>query len=217
MARNKLEKFNYINESKNVYQPLLDGEIQIAGKWNDKFFTNANKIILELGCGKGEYSVGLAQKNPDKNFIGVDIKGNRIYHGAKQAIDENIENVAFLRTQILLINDFFEPGEVEEVWITFPDPRLRDRDEGRRLISPRFIELYKQFLLPGSIINLKTDNFALYQYSLGLVRGMGFEVLANTSDLYTSSFLPLCFDLQTTYEKKYLAQGVKINYLKFRI
>lgn len=215
MGRNKLEKFEYVERSENVFQQGKPSFEAIKGRWNQDFFKNDNKITLELGCGKGEYTIGLAEQFPERNFIGIDIKGNRLYTGAKQANEANIRNVAFLRTQILMLENFFEKGEVDEIWVTFPDPRMKDRDERRRLISPRFLELYKKVLKEGGMVNLKTDSAELFEYSSDLIDELSLEVKARTNDLYSSEYEALCYGLQTTYEKMYLAKGVKINYMKF--
>ena len=187
---------------------------KVKGQWGKEMFFNSNPIVLEIGCGRGEYSVGLGELFPDKNFIGVDIKGSRIYKGAKYVVDNNRLNVAFLRTQALLLDRFFEDNEVDEIWLTFPDPRPLDGDEKRRLFSPRFLNIYKSFLRKNAIINLKTDNYELYKYALDLCISLKIEIKIATEDIYNSEFEKECFSIQTTYEKRYLDEGTKINFLK---
>jgi tRNA (guanine-N7-)-methyltransferase len=217
MSRSKLKRFQANQDARNVVEPGKDIYQNIKGRWHDHQFENQNRITLELGCGRGEYTVGLAKVFPDRNFIGVDIKGSRIWKGSQISIQEGLENTAFLRTQIVHINQFFEKGEVDEAWITFPDPRPRDKDEKRRLVSPRFIELYREIMKPGSKINLKTDNHDFYLYGLEVCKELNLEILKLTDDLYSSEYLEDHFGIQTTYERKFLAEGVKINYLQFRI
>ena len=166
---------------------------------------------------QGEYTVGMAELFPDRNFIGVDIKGSRIFKGIEATEAKGLKNVAFLRTMVLLIEKFFNKGEVEEIWLTFPDPRPLDGDEKRRLFSPRFLALYKKILIDGGILNLKTDNHELYLYALEVVSEMGIVPIIATDDLYNSSFEKDCFGIKTTYEKRYLEEGTKINYLKIQL
>ncbi len=216
-SRNKLVKFDYLKNNDKALEMGKELFETVKGKWHSEFFKNDNPIVLEIGCGRGEYTVGLAEKFPDKNFIGIDIKGSRIYHGLKYATDNNMDNVGFLRTQVLMMERFFEKGEVDEIWLTFPDPRPLDGDERRRLFSPRFLKLYQQFLKDGGILNLKTDNFGLYDYSLELSKQLGLKINASTSDLYESEFKEMCYGIQTTYERRYLAEGIKINYLQVEL
>ena len=215
--RSKLERFEDVRLNPYVLEmgkPLFE---EIKGKWHETYFKNKKPIVLELGCGRGEYTVGLAEKFPDYNFIGIDIKGNRLWVGAEQAKAAQMPNVAFLRTQILLLEKFFEKGEVEEIWVTFPDPRLKDSDEKRRLISPRFLDIYRKVIKPEGLVHLKTDCKPLYDYALDLVLGQDLGVLSATDDLYNSEWVSDHFGLKTTYEKKYLEQGIKINYLRFKL
>ncbi len=164
--KRKLERFKIIEERSNVIERSKDIFEDIKGKWRSDYFKNENPITVELACGRGEYTIGLAARFPERNFIGIDIKGERIWKGSTLAVEQNLTNVAFLRTPILLIENFFLPGELDEVWTTFPDPRPRKRDIKRRLTSPRYLEIYKRLLKPGSYFRLKTDNTALYQYTL---------------------------------------------------
>lgn len=213
-TRNKLEKFEYIKQSPLVLEWKKEGFETIKGSWAD-FFKNDNPITLELGCGRGEYTVGLARVFPDRNHIGVDIKGNRLWKGTKTATEEGLTNVAFLRTQILMIDNFFEAGEVDEIWITFPDPRPKESDIKRRLMSPRFLRLYEKFLKKGGVLHLKTDNEPLFDYALEVFREEKKEVLVNTKDLYSHpDLLKEHHGIQTAFETKFLAEGIKIKYLR---
>ncbi|MEP4533947.1 MAG: tRNA (guanosine(46)-N7)-methyltransferase TrmB [Cyclobacteriaceae bacterium] len=215
--RKKLKRFNENLNRDNIIQsgkPLYD---DIKGNWRCKYFKNDNPITIELGCGDGEYSVGLAANNPERNYIGIDIKGDRLYQGSTQAIDQNLNNVAFLRTQILLIGDLFEDDEVDEIWLTFPDPRPKDRDEKRRLTFPRFLNLYKKISKPDSWFKFKTDSTSLFDYTLEVLQGQ-FKVknLEFTHDLYNSALLAEHKGIQTKYEKIWSAKGERIKYLKFQ-
>src|SRR6201996_4309186 len=176
----------------------------MKGQWAKEFFKNTNPVVLELACGKGEYTVNLATLFPDKNFIGIDYKGNRIWRGAKTAIEEGIKNVGFLRIQIENITDYFAPGEVDEIWITFPDPQPQLSREKKRLTSPRFLEKYKQILKPGAFINLKTDNDDLHAYTAEKIAELGLNLLIRTEDLYNSEYADEVLSIKTYYEKKYL-------------
>ena len=183
------------------------------GKWRSDFFKNENPIVLELGCGKGEYTVGLAELFPDKNFIGVDIKGARMHRGATDALDKGLGNVAFVRTRIEFITSFFAENEVDEIWLTFPDPQMKK--VSKRLSSTRFLQLYIQFLKPGGIIHLKTDSKFLYTYTSEMVKANNFEVLVNEDDLYGSGYDDEILSIQTYYETKWINHGLSIKYLKF--
>lgn len=198
------------------YEQLVAG-IEQRGNWSRMFFENNNEIILELGCGKGEYTVGLAQRYPDRNFIGIDIKGARIWRGLRDSNDEEIRNVAFIRSRINLIEYMFAKNEVSEIWITFPDPRPRQSDEQRRLTSPRFIERYKKVLKPGGIIHLKTDNIIFFEYTLDIIHENGFELLHCTYDVYGEEENNVLTEIQTYYENIWLKNGTKIKYLSFRL
>lgn len=215
--KRKQERFRIIESRENVIERSKDIYDEIKGKWNAVYFKNSNPITLELACGRGEYSVNLAKVFPDKNFIGVDIKGERIWKGSTLAIEQKLTNVAFLRTPILLIDNFFIPGEVDEIWITFPDPRPRKRDIKRRLTSERYLDIYKRLVKPGSYIRLKTDNTPLYQFSLEEAMARGdISDLQFTGDLYDSVLRPECFDIKTKYEEQFTAKGEKIKYLRFK-
>lgn len=210
MAKHKLQRFAELKTFANVLE--LD-ECQLKGKWHQEYFKNNRPIVLELGCGRGEYTINMAQAFPEKNFIGIDYKGARLWRGAKTAIEENLNHVAFLRIQIENILDFFDNGEVSEIWITFPDPQPQISREKKRLTAPRFIEKYKQILSENGFIHLKTDNDGLYQYTLETAQTLKMKLLKNTTDLYHSTLLDNTLSIKTTYEKIYLAQGKSINYV----
>jgi tRNA (guanine-N7-)-methyltransferase len=214
--KRKLERFRIIEQRENVIERSKDVFESIKGNWRSVFFKNNNPITLELACGRGEYSVNLASVFPEKNFIGVDIKGERIWKGSTLATEQQLKNVGFLRTSILLIENFFEEGEVDEIWITFPDPRPRKRDIKRRLTSERYLELYKKIARPGSYIRLKTDNTALYEFTLEtLLARQDVHDLRYTKDLYEDALRPECFDIKTKYEEQFSALGEQIKYLRF--
>ncbi len=229
MARkNKLKRFADILSFPNVYEnfsmkePQLVGkdgeEVERKGKWKEAHFQNQNPITLELACGGGEYTVGLAEMYPERNFIGLDIKGARIWKGAKYALDNNLNNAAFLRTRIELINAFFEPGEVSEVWITFPDPFLRESKVNRRLTSPYFLDLYRKFLPKGSLIHLKTDSPELYEFTLETVEEYPHTTLLYNDDNIYNKALPLPeLDLKTRYEQMHLENKLTIKYIRFQL
>jgi tRNA (guanine-N7-)-methyltransferase len=215
--KRKLERFRIIEGRDNVIERTKDVYENIKGRWRSYFFKNNNPITVELACGRGEYSVNLAKKFPEKNFIGVDIKGERIWKGSTLAIENQLTNVAFLRTPILLIENFFEPGEIDEIWITFPDPRPRKRDIKRRLTSPRYMDIYKKLVKQGSYIRLKTDNTPLYSYTLEETQSRNdINDLQFTDDLYSSELRNECFDIKTRYEEMFAAKGEKIKYMRFR-
>jgi tRNA (guanine-N7-)-methyltransferase len=215
--KRKLERFRIIEERNNVIERTKEIYENIKGKWRSDYFRNDNPITIELACGRGEYTIGLAARFPDRNFIGVDIKGERIWKGSTLAMEQNLHNVAFLRTPILLLENFFSPGEVNEVWTTFPDPRPRKRDIKRRLTSPRYLEIYKRILKPGSYFRLKTDNTALYQYTLEEAQSRNdIDDLIYTDHLYQSQYRAECFDIKTKYEEQFAAKGETIKYLRFK-
>lgn len=214
--KRKLERFKIIEERTNVIEPTKPIYKTIKGKWREEHFKNDKPITVELACGRGEYSVGLGRLFPERNFIGVDVKGERIWKGSTVAVEENLTNVAFLRTHILLIENFFEPGEIDEVWLTFPDPRPTKRDIKRRLTSPRFMEMYKRLLKPGGYVRLKTDNTILYEYTLEEAQNRpDINDLKFTNDVYASELRPECFDIKTRYEEAFAAKGETIKYLRF--
>jgi tRNA (guanine-N7-)-methyltransferase len=215
--KKKQERFRIIEEQGNVIEPTKPLYQSIKGKWREEFFRNNNPITLELACGRGEYTVGLAERFPERNFVGVDIKGERIWKGSTWATERQLNNVGFLRTQILLIENFFEAGEVDEIWLTFPDPRPRKRDIKRRLTSPRFLEIFKRLTRPGSYIRLKTDNTGLFEYTLEEMQSrQDIDDFRHTFDIYNSDLRPECFDIKTRYEQEFATKGESIKYLRFR-
>jgi len=217
MGRRKLDKFKDNDQSDYVIQPGKDIFENIKGKWRETYFRNDNPLILELACGRGEYTIGLARVFPERNFVGVDIKGPRIWRGMKIAEEKSLRNVGFLRGHIQNLEDFFEENEVDGIWITFPDPRPKGRDERRRLTHERFLEMYGKILKPGGWLRLKTDNEGLFDYSLEVLSNWNNVLdLEYTSDLYNSELLKDHYGIKTTYEKKYLEDEIPIKYLKFR-
>lgn len=219
MGKGKLRKFRENETFNHVIEPDAKGHITeshpLKGKWKNDFFNNQHPIVLELGCGKGEYSVGLAKLFPEKNFIGIDIKGARIWRGAKTSFEEKMTNIAFLRTRIELINSFFDKDEVDEIWITFPDPQMKKRRAKKRLTSPVFLSMYQKFLKNEGLINLKTDSRFLYQYTQAVVRANGLKIFKNTSDLYNENWTDKILSIQTHYEQLHIDDGDTINYIAF--
>jgi len=221
-SKNKLKRFGENETFLNVFQPTREEVVSnlfaLKGKWNQDFFKNNNPIVLELGCGKGEYSVGLAKLFPNKNFIGIDIKGARFWRGAKTAIEENMPNVAFVRTQIELIDYLFTTNEVDEIWITFPDPQIKYKRTKHRMTNTSFLELYRKILKPGGIINLKTDSEFMHGYTLGLLHGEGHEVLYANHDVYKNEGAPPeVTNIQTFYENQYLEISKAITFVRFKL
>lgn len=219
-SKNKLKRFKENETFSNVIQPTRQ-EVQegfrLKGKWHSHF-GNHKPLVLELGCGKGEYAIGLAQQHPDKNFIGIDIKGARFWKGAKTALSENIGNVAFLRSQIELVDLLFGPNEVSEIWITFPDPQIKYKRTKHRMTNMAFLEKYKGILKPGGTLHLKTDSEFMHGYTLGLLHGLGMEVVYANHNVYRNQGSPNeVTGIQTFYEKQYLEQGKPITYIQFRI
>lgn len=221
-SKNKLRRFRENETFSNVYQPkrdeLIQSEFENKGHWNTKVFYNENPIVLELGCGRGEYSVELARKYPNRNFIGIDIKGARFWRGAKTALEENIPNVAFLRTQIELIDHAFAEHEIDEIWITFPDPQIKYKRTKHRMTNLDFLKRYKAILKPEGIVNLKTDSEFMHGYTLGLLHGAGHEVLYANHDVYKQEGSPEdVTNIQTYYESQYLEHNKPITYIRFKI
>lgn len=215
--KRKLERFKVIESQPNVVEPTKEFYHSIKGNWNKDFFKNDNPITVELACGRGEYTIGLAKLFPDRNYIGVDIKGERIWKGSTTATENNLTNAAFLRTMILLVENFFAEGEISEIWITFPDPRPRVRDIKRRLTSARFLSIYKRLLKPGGYVRLKTDNTGFYEFTLvELSQRDDIVDLTFTDDVYNSELRPECFDIKTKYEQMFAAKGERIKYLRFQ-
>lgn len=218
MSRNKLRRFEENAARHNVIEPRF-GEINpLKGNWAVEHFGNEGDIVLELACGRGEYTVGLAPHYPEKNFIGVDVKGSRIWYGSGQALAQGLENVAFLRTRIDLIENHFAEDEIAEIWITFPDPRPKESDIRRRLTHPKFLDRYKRLLRNGGVIHLKTDNELLFNFTLEVLADYpGITELVHTFDLYHSPILEEHFGIRTRYEKKFSEEGLSIKYLRFKL
>ncbi len=226
--RNKLGKFADLLKYPHVYEnfdplvPVLHRSatetVQMKGKWKSDHFGNENPLTLELACGKGDYAMSLARAYPDRNIMGVDVKGARIWKGATDALAENIDNVAFLRTRIEQIGNFFEPNEVDEIWITFPDPFLRESKENRRLTSPNFLDRYKKILKPGAIIHLKTDEVQLYDYTMEVLSEYdSVNIIYHNDDIYASNLAYAELEYKTFYERMHLANGLTIKYIRFTI
>ena len=221
-SKNKLKRFRENETFNNVFQPtrekLVNQNYVLKGNWNASYFKNNNPLVLELGCGKGEYSVALAQKYPKKNFIGIDIKGARFWRGAKTAVVENIPNVAFIRTQIELIDYVFAENEVDEIWITFPDPQIKYKRTKHRMTNSVFLKKYKKVLNKNGVVNLKTDSEFMHGYTLGLLHGGGHEVIYSNHDVYKLEGSPEdVTNIQTFYESQYLEQNKPITYIRFKI
>ena len=221
MGKDKLRKFAENETFPNVIQPefeeMFSVDYKLKGKWQTEFWKNDKPLTLELGCGKGEYAVNMARFQPDRNYLGIDVKGARFWRGAKTAVQDNILNVAFLRTRIEFISSFFAANEVDEIWITFPDPQLKSRRHKKRLTSSIFLNRYKQFIKPNAIIHLKTDSLELNQDTVTLLRHNGIEPIVAVEDLYASPILDDVLSIKTHYEAIYLKEGKKITYLKFNI
>ena len=221
MGKDKLKKWAEIKKLDFVFQPVVEDVFKkdhlLKGKWAKKFFKNRYPIVLELGCGKGEYTINLAKKYNNKNFIGIDIKGARIWKGAREVEEMGLKNVCFIRTRIELINSFFSEDEISEIWITFPDPQSKRKREKKRLTNPWFLNSYKDFLIPEGIIHLKTDNFPLFEYTLDIIRQNNLELLHSTTDLYNAEVTDENLFLITFYEKQFIEEGKKIGCLSFRL
>lgn len=221
-SKNKLKRFSENETFENVFQPtreeVVGDQFPLKGKWNSDFFKNDNPIVLELGCGKGEYSVGLAERFPEKNFVGIDIKGARFWRGAKTAVESGMNNVAFVRTQIELINHIFAENEVSEIWITFPDPQIKYKRTKHRMTNSEFLNNYKKILKPKGLMHLKTDSEFMHGYTLGLLHGEGHEVIYANHNIYKNEGAPAeVTGIQTFYESQYLEVNKPITYIKFRI
>lgn len=219
-SKNKLKRFKENETFINVIQPQRDdikSGFALKGDWKS-YFKNDNPIVLELGCGKGEYTIGLAKLNADKNYIGIDIKGARFWRGAKTAIEEGLTNVAFLRTQIELIDQLFDVNEIAEIWITFPDPQIKFKRTKHRLTNKEFLSKYKKILVPGGMVNLKTDSEFMHGYTLGLLHGLGLHIVYANHDVYKNEGSPQeVLKIQTFYEKQYLVKGKPITYVQFKV
>lgn len=221
MGKDKLRRFAENLTFKNFIQPEFDEifhrDHPLKGHWREKFFNNNNPIVLELGCGRGEYTVALAAKFPDRNFIGVDIKGARMWRGAKTATENEMGNVGFLRTRIEFINSFFAEGEVDEIWITFPDPQLRKARVKKRLTGPIFLGYYSQFLKAGAPVNLKTDSQHLHLYTRAVAEHNGLSIEMCDNDIYGHGTADEVLSIKTAYETRFLGEGLPITYLRFSL
>jgi tRNA (guanine-N7-)-methyltransferase len=219
--KNKLQRFAENRTFKHYFQLSYEDAVSsgfpMKGKWNSSFFKNDNPIVLELGCGKGEYSVGLARRFPGKNFIGIDVKGARLWRGLKSSFEEGLKNIAFVRTRIELIEYIFDKNEVDEIWITFPDPQIKESREKKRLTSPLFLNRYKTFLKKGGIVHLKTDALLLYDYTLDIIKKNGYELIYANEDIYNSDLNNEVVNIQTFYEQKWLSYNTPIKYLAFKM
>ncbi|WP_046756309.1 tRNA (guanosine(46)-N7)-methyltransferase TrmB [Kordia jejudonensis] len=221
-SKNKLKRFRENDTFSNVIQPtreeIVGNAFPLKGKWNTDFFKNDAPIVLELGCGKGEYTVALAKKFPEKNFIGIDIKGARFWRGAKTAVEDEMNNVAFIRTQIELIEGLFEENEVSEIWITFPDPQIKYKRTKHRMTNEAFLARYKKVLNEEGTVHLKTDSEFMHGYTLGLLHGAGHEVLYANHNVYVNEGSPAeVTEIQTFYESQYLEVNKAITYIHFKI
>ncbi|MFP4555370.1 MAG: tRNA (guanosine(46)-N7)-methyltransferase TrmB [Bacteroidales bacterium] len=221
MGKNKLKKFAENETFENLFQPSFEDvfrkDHEIKGKWLENYFKNDNPIVLELGCGKGEYAVNMARMFPNKNFIGIDIKGARLWKGAKDALRDNMKNVAFVRTRIENINSFFMPNEVSEIWITFPDPQPRSSRAKKRLTSSKFLSYYQQVAKSNCLIHLKTDSQALHEYTKALIELNNLEMGTCTNNLYNDVTEDPILSIKTFYESMFLEQGKPITYIRFRL
>jgi tRNA (guanine-N7-)-methyltransferase len=223
LAKRKLQRFAENATFTHFFQPgweELSAGFSLRGKWNVNFFGNTNPVIIEIGCGKGEYTVDLSDKYPDRNFIGVDKKGARMWRGAKTSSEENSPNVAFVRIKAENIYKVFGPAEIDEIWITFPEPQPNSPRHSKRFTSPEFLQRYRQILKPGGIIHLKTDNDMFYDYTINVIKEGNHHLVYNNSDLYSNSDDPEVkdvIDVQTHYEKIWLEQGLTIKYLRFKL
>jgi tRNA (guanine-N7-)-methyltransferase len=220
VGKNKLARWTELGTFNNVIQPTI-GDVSgkdhhVKGRWNSEIFRNNNSLVLELGCGKGEYALGLATRFPEKNYIGIDIKGARMWRGAKTSNEQKLPNVAFLRTRIEFINSFFEENEVDEIWITFPDPHQGRRNSNKRLTSPSYLNSYRQFIKDKALIHLKTDNSELYNYTRSVALSNNLEIIYSTDDLY-SGVISDILSIKTHYENIFLKNGLKISYICFRL
>jgi tRNA (guanine-N7-)-methyltransferase len=216
MARKKLMRFKWNDEVHNLFQPEKENYKFYKGNWKE-YFKNTNPVVLEVGCGRAEYTTGLAALNPDINYIGLDIKGARLWKGSSLSIETVLTNTAFIRTKLQNLEEFFEPGEVKGIWITFPDPKPRESEAKLRLSGLRFMNIYRRLMPQGGKVFFKTDNRVLFDHTLEVLQDPSLKIdnLVFTHDLYQSELLAEHYGIQTTYEKTYLNQGVPINYLKF--
>jgi tRNA (guanine-N7-)-methyltransferase len=217
MGRKKLERILSNQYRQNLFQSTHPNFLQLKGNWRKQYFKNENPIVLELACGNGEYTIGMAEKFPEKNFIGIDLKGDRLAKGSESASALGLNNVSFLRTNILELEQFFDQNEVDEIWVTFPDPRARIRDYKRRLTYSRFLAIYKKVLKPNSLFYLKTDNIDFFNFSIESLNEFGVIALETTTDLYQSYLKEIALGIKTRFEQIFTDKGFKINFLMCKI
>ncbi|MCC8034733.1 MAG: tRNA (guanosine(46)-N7)-methyltransferase TrmB [Rikenellaceae bacterium] len=221
MGKNKHKRFQENLTFSNLIQPAFEEifhrDYRLKGRWKDDFFRRDNPLVLELGCGRGEYTVALGGMFPDMNFIGIDIKGARMWRGAKTATEKGMDNVAFVRTRIEFINSFFAPGEVDGIWITFPDPQLKKNRVKKRLTSPQFLGMYAGFLKENATVHLKTDCLHLHEYTKAVAATNGLEITAASRDIYGDGIADEILSVKTAYENRFLSEGCKITYLSFKL
>jgi tRNA (guanine-N7-)-methyltransferase len=221
VGKNKAARWAEMKSFNNLFEPSADGlykkDHPLKGDWQNVIFKNINPVIVEMGCGKGEYTIGLANRFPQNNYVGIDIKGARMWRGSKTAHEKNIQNVAFLRTRIEFINSFFSADEVDEIWLTFPDPHPKRRNAGKRLTSPDFLNSFRKFLKDNGIIHLKTDNKELYMYTAEVIKQNDLEIISATDDLYSGAMNSDILSIKTHYEQIFLKKGISICYLAFRL
>ncbi len=213
MSRRKIKRF----EEMKTFSNTFEYPVEIKGRWHSDVFKNSNPIVLELGCGEGEYPIGMSAIFPERNFIGIDLKGSRLWKGARYCIEAKQANAAFIRSRIEVIDTYFEPGEIDEIWITFPDPQPRDKWEKKRLTSGDYLSLYNRILKPGGYIHLKTDNVQLYEYTLDLLKTLGHTIIFHHQDIYSLFNLEPEMIIETTFEKKFKEMGEKIKYIRFQL
>lgn len=211
------ENYEFGNMVQPHFNEVFRTDYKLKGRWRSDFFENNNPIVLELGCGRGEYAVELGRRNPNINYLGVDIKGARMWHGAKMAYDESLDNVGFLRTEIEYIESFFGKDEIDEIWLTFPDPQLQRRRVKKRLVSPVFLSHYSGFLKPSGTINLKTDSGHLHRYTKAVIEENSLELIESCEDIYGESYADATLSIKTAYEKHYLKSDSAITYLEFSL
>ena len=214
MSRRKTAKYNLAIALDNVIQSPKPDWGNLAGKWKNQYFNNDSSLVLELGCGRGEYTNGLGKLFPEMNFVGIDVKGDRLAQGGRATRELELTNTAFLRIHMQVIDEHFAENEVDEIWITFPDPRLRDRDEKRRLTFHTFLNRYKKILKPGGILHLKTDSLPFFEFSEGSLAENGWDIIVKTNDLYTSEWMDDHFGIKTRFEEMFYEKGFNINYLR---
>ncbi len=219
MGKNKQKRFDENKTFSHLFQPspevMYSNDFELKGRWSSFFFKNENPIILEIGCGKGEYTVGLARLYPENNYIGIDIKGARLWKGSKAVLENNLLNVAFIRNKVEFLGSFFRARELSEIWITFPDPQARKAK--KRLTSGRFLQIYSKLLKQGGLIHLKTDSRLMYEFTIDMINCNDLNLIFETKDLYQSGLDSPATQIQTYYERKFLSSGMPIYYIQFTL